>query len=475
MRAITLSGLLLVAACGDDSLGALNAALVVEPPSLDFGKVARASTKRVPLSLRNKGSFLLKAEGFTVVGPFSAPSEPLNINTGAVTPLEVSFTPTELGPTSGTLTIKTNDPDAPEVTVPLAGEGIEAAVVVEPASIDFGGVLWKRGTTAETRQVTVKNPGTDSFELTSLDLFGDGGGAFAVDVKDAVRTFAPQHSEIFEISYLPKAMGSTTGAARLRTTAIGALEVLVPITGTGVGPELEVCARVGSGDELCTDDGETPILDFGKVDRVSTTQALVKIKNEGTRDMKLVDTMLTGEGDDFHFSPELGTLREIILPPGSERQIEVTYTPSDYLYDSTFLGVASDSMTRPTARIRLNGEVQRPDIDVIPRGVSFSLEGQITRGTADVGIVNCGDAPLTLTSTPTLTQTRGPVQAFSLASVYSAGTVIQPEDCTNPAPSVVMTVIFETTTNGVYGAEISIGSDDPMEATVVVTLDATKR
>ncbi|MBI2376728.1 MAG: choice-of-anchor D domain-containing protein [Deltaproteobacteria bacterium] len=465
----------LLAGCGDDALGALNAALAVDPSTLDFGTAARGSTKTLTLTLINKGSFLLSVDGFNTAAPFVPPVDTLTINTGARVEVSVGFSPTELGRVTGSMSIRTNDPDAPDVAVPMSGTGIEAAVEVTPASIDFGEVLWKRGTVAESREVTVRNPGTDTFELTAIDLLGDGGGSFSTEADNAVRTFPPGHSEGFRVLYLPTSMGSTTGAARIHTTAPAATEVLVPLSGIGVGPELELCAAIEGQPELCTGRGEQPILDFGKVDRISRTSATVRVINAGTRAMELSEVMLTGAGADFHFSPELSTLARTSLAPSAQQPIEIEYVPSDYLFDSTFLGVASDSKTRPTVRVRLSGEVHRPDIDALPRGVSFSLEGLVTRSTADVGLVNCGDAPLTLTADVELVQTRGPVPAFSVLTAPRSGDTLPPESCTNPSPSVWITVAFETTTAGVYAGELRIASDDPMEQLLTVELEATKR
>jgi hypothetical protein len=169
-----------VAACTcDDSLGELNGALEVIPPELDFGSVPRDLAKELPLTLKNRGLFPLTVEKFVTTAPFIASTVTSTIiGTGSQIKVMAAFKPSELGMASGTLEIHSDDPKVPVTLVPMTGVGIEAAVTVDPSIIDFGDVLWVAGDTREHVTVTVSNPGTDSFDLTALELSDSAMGSF---------------------------------------------------------------------------------------------------------------------------------------------------------------------------------------------------------------------------------------------------------------------------------------------------------
>lgn len=132
--------------------------IVVEPLKLDFGQVIVGETATKSLTVKNNGGDVLEvtemesSDGSYTVDrtQFSVP--PLKSQT-----VEVNFAPKSAGTIPAALTITSNDPAHPEVTVELTGEGVTPPTIsVEPASLDE--MLCKGDTSTQT--LTIGNIGS---------------------------------------------------------------------------------------------------------------------------------------------------------------------------------------------------------------------------------------------------------------------------------------------------------------------------
>lgn len=470
----TLAGLVAVGGCTcDEQLVGLEGLLEVEPTAVDFGQVPVGGEKAQTLTLRNVGSFRLDLERFETGAPFFGPTGTASIGVGRTIEVQVQFRPTEIGPVSGTFLVQTDDEDAPPLEVPLVGEGIEAAVLVEPLLVDFGEVLWVANTLVATREVTITNPGTDSFDLTAVELVDDAGGAFTLDPRDVVRTFGPGDTGTIEVGYLPVAMGAAQGNLRISTSAPTAPEVVVTLQGTAVGPVMEVCA--GTTTELCTAAGQDPAIDFGPTPLGMMGTGRIRIQNVGDRDL-VVQGQLLGAPGDIVFAPSFESLGQLTLAPGGEQVVDVTYAPQDFMIDAVNVALGANAAQRTSQVVPVRGEVPQASINVVPRSLNFRAQGAVGMSQAPVKIINCGTLALTLSQTVSINQTAGPApNAFRLVNPPAAGTVVDPGmPCDQTAPGPQFMVVFEPAADGSYRAEIPIASDDPREPVVTVEILATK-
>lgn len=470
-------GLLLGGAFGgcscDEQIVGLQGALEVDPPTVDFGKIPVGGEGAQSLTLRNTGTFVLTIEGFEAGAPFVAPTVTTTLAPGRETTVEARFRPTAIGDAMGTLSVRTDDPDAPVTEVMLLGEGIEAAVRVEPLTVDFGEVLWVTDTARLTREVTITNPGTDSFELTAVELAEDAGGAFGLDPRDVVRTFGPGDTGTIEVSYLPVAMGAAMGSVRLQTTAPTAPEVVVTLLGAAVGPVMEVCAGP-LGNEACTADGGTPELDFGPVPLNTMSTGAIRILNVGDRDLDVQGELLGSPGE-IAFAPTFTSLGSFTVPAGSEQRVDVTYAPTDYQFDAVNVSLTANAAQRPSQVVPVRGEVPKPIIQVIPRSLNFRVQGGVDMSQAPVKVINCGTLDLTLTGNITINQTGGPAGAFTLMNVPPPGTTVAPSAVCDPtATGPQFMVVFTPSDVGQYSAEIEVTSDDPNDPSVLVEILGVK-
>jgi hypothetical protein len=133
----------------------------------DFGKVCRGSFADEPLILNNSGMCTLSVTGIAVSpGEFRLPevlSYPVTIAAGDSLSVPIRFEPTTFGPTTGTITVTSNDPGSP-LTVHFSGDAPSGRLAVT-GSLCFGGV--KACCRAE-RTLTICNVGDCSLHVTSV-------------------------------------------------------------------------------------------------------------------------------------------------------------------------------------------------------------------------------------------------------------------------------------------------------------------
>ncbi|MBI2377755.1 MAG: choice-of-anchor D domain-containing protein [Deltaproteobacteria bacterium] len=473
-RMLAILSVLPFAGCNcDEGFGKLSGLLTIEPNPLSFAKVPLGGRKEVMLSIRNQGTFLVPLEGVLVEAPFASSLEPGDLPPGGLIELPVSFSPVELGPVAEGLEVQLSDPEMENPVVSLEGEGIEAAIIVEPTVLDFGDVLWVSGGLQSDRSVAVSNPGTDAFELTEVTATDDGAGAYSVMSTAVLRTFAPGESGAFTISLSPNARGLVRGSVRLRSTVPSARELTVSMVANVVGPKMELCAAPLGAPPLCTRDGETPRVGFGNIAHGASREGSIVVSNSGDRDLTLASVFPTTQAQTFVFSPELPTTTPSTIASGGELSFGVSFRPVGYASDAVVIAFASND-PEGSRSVVVEGGVRQPRIVVSPATLTFNQEGAIERSEARVNVFDCGDEELVIDRV-TLSQTSGPVPAFSIIGGPPASTSISPQPaCERGAPGYSLAIEFSTTTNGIYSADLVLESNDPQNGRVVVGVRGTK-
>jgi hypothetical protein len=458
----------------DEQLNRVFGSVVVMPPELDFGRVPVGTAKTLGFSLENVGTFNLSVEGYTSEGPFEVLGEAgVVLPPATSTTAQARFRPMATGPAEGILRIQTDDPEAPVVEVPVRGEGIEASVRVEPSSVDFREVLRAEDAMPAAREVRVTNRGTDVFELVSAGLREDAGGTFSLDRRSAVGRFEPGATETLEVRFAPAARGASRGALLLATTAPDGPMIEVPLSGRGVGPQMEVCAVSGDGGEACTDRGETPRVDLGGIDVGQTSMGQVRVRNVGERGLSVELSQLGVGSSEMTLSPDPMGLAPFTVMPGAAWTLDVSYRPADYTFDAINLAFVSNDPDRRTQTVLVEARVPKPVANAIPRSMTFRLRGGgATETMAPLRIVNCGERPLRLAAVPNLAQTG---RAFTLRDPPAAGAEVMPGDCTATAPGLEMDVVFAPEGTGTFTAEIRIETNDPITPALTVDVAGARR
>ncbi len=181
--------------------------LVVVPGSLNFGSIVTGASANLSLTLTNQGSAALTGLTFTIDSPYAItiPCSVTSLAAGASCTVQITFSPTNIGPQTGTLTIASSDPPSP-ATVPLTGSGIANA----------GFLLTVNGETSQT--LTIKSGNYATFALTATPI-----GSFAGTI--ALTCLPLQTSRYANCSLLPASL-TLTGApaetiATVNTVTLG--------------------------------------------------------------------------------------------------------------------------------------------------------------------------------------------------------------------------------------------------------------
>lgn len=115
--------------------GAINPEVSLSETAHDFGDVGQGETATWDLVVRNLGTTHLSVREVTSSSfVFRVNRSHFFVPPGGEVPITVSFTPPMQIPFLGTLTIKTNDADEPQLQVSLQGRGVEPAAVEDVES-----------------------------------------------------------------------------------------------------------------------------------------------------------------------------------------------------------------------------------------------------------------------------------------------------------------------------------------------------
>lgn len=175
----------------------------VEPDTVDFGDVFETGSKTELITLANEGSEPLVISSITSDNTDFTTSFTSALTLGAFqdTTVQVIYTASSLGVSSGTLSIATNDPAYPVLSVFVTGEGVVApSIEVTPDSLSATLNTDK----TSTATLTVKNTGGSNLE-------------FSV----AVTSDAPVTVAAVKTITVPASGASTSGAAEKRTASTG--------------------------------------------------------------------------------------------------------------------------------------------------------------------------------------------------------------------------------------------------------------
>lgn len=203
--------------------------LALSPTTLSFGDQAVGSPS-APMSVTatNTGATPLTFSSIVASGAFSETNNcASSIPGGTSCTINVVFTPTATGATTGALTFTDNAPGSPQA-VQLSGTGITSTLTLSTFSIAFGNQ--NVGVASSPQPVTATNNGAATLAFSGITA----SGAFSETDNCAV-PLKPGSSCTINVVFTPTTAGATTGALTLTDNAPGSPQV-VQLTGTGVSP-----------------------------------------------------------------------------------------------------------------------------------------------------------------------------------------------------------------------------------------------
>jgi P pilus assembly chaperone PapD len=349
--------------------GTANPALGTITPFGDQTVGTPSTAKTVTLS--NSGTAAYAIQSIAADGDFAATND-CNGSVAATNGscnIQVTFTPTQAGARTGTLTVTpaTGTP----LTLDLSGTGIAATVDVVFGSFDpFASQVV--GTTSAAKTVTLTNNGAAAYGITSI---GTGTGSeFAVPTHTCGTSLAAGASCNIDITFAPTAAGARTGT--LTVTPTSGAELTLALSGTGAAAGEVVLGTIDA---------------FGSQSvGIASAAKSVSLTNNTAAAYAIQSIAASG---DFSVTHDCGTS----LAAGANCAIQVTFTP-------VLAGARSGTLTVTPATgdaltLDLSGTGVIPaNLAVSPTQLDFGSVGNGKKAQLAVTLRNTGSSNLTVGS-----------------------------------------------------------------------------
>jgi len=204
-------------------------AVSLSPTSLTFAKVLLGATsagKTVVLS--NSGTATLNISNIVVIGDFAQTTSTSpcgsTLAAGRNCKIKVTFTPTQVGSRTGTLSIYDDASNSPQ-TVPLSGTG-EAPAALTPASVTYSARTV--GTTSTAKTFTLTNHQSVALTGVLISTTGD----FAVSTTTCGTSLNALGTCTISVTFTPTQTGTRTGTLQVSDSASNSPQTS-NLTGTG--------------------------------------------------------------------------------------------------------------------------------------------------------------------------------------------------------------------------------------------------
>jgi hypothetical protein len=375
------------------------------------------------------------------VTPFSIQSDGCsgqNIAPGATCNIVVRFAPTSGGTFSSSFGINSNDPDTPVMNVAISGKGVIAAnITVDPLSINFGNVQLTKN---KQQTVTIKNNGTADLTISSINSVA---APFSIPTNTC--PISPSKLVIgascsFIVQFAPLANGGVSSSITITSDDPAKGTVLVSLSGTGVStPEISASPN--------------PLI-FLNTPVGSIISQDITVTNIGIVSLHI--TGMTNPGGVFSMTSNncLGP-----LAPAATCTITIQFQPVSQGFASSLFTITSDDPVTPVLTENLQGTGSvTPKISASPSPVNFGSIFAGTTTTQTLTVTNIGTGSLSISSVTGLSS------PFSITSNSCLGPILAANQ------SCQMSVKFAPAGTGPFTDDITIGSNDPVTPSLLVTL-----
>ena len=214
---------------GTGKAGALPV-VTLTPPSLAFPNVPLNTTSKQTVTVKNTGTAALSFTSITISGTVTADFSQTNTCTGSIAvnatcAITVSFTPSTFEDQTGTVTLTDNAANSPQ-SIPITGNGAEAAVYLSPTSLTFPSQVQK--TTSAPQVITVENYGNATLTISNVTTTG----AFVVSANTCGTSLTAGSICTISVEFTPPGTGAFAGTLILIDNA-GDSPQTVDLSGTG--------------------------------------------------------------------------------------------------------------------------------------------------------------------------------------------------------------------------------------------------
>jgi len=347
------------------------------------------------------------------------------------------------------------DPDRAEVAVDFG------AVDVDTQAMRY--LFFRNTGTAELRigAVTFEADADPAFALACLE-----GGSFRAGCPytDATPLVVAAGGDlVIQVAFAPQEVRAHQAAFLVVSSARDFAEMRVSLAGSGVTPEIQVCASDCVGDQqaagcegasdVCNDVAAGDLrVDFGDQDTGATASRRVVVRNIGTQTLVVSGVQIRGgDASQFAWSVEGGALPGS-LAAGEEAVLSVSFAPTTGGDHASELEILSSDLNEAEVRVDLAGRGLAPRVCPDPTTVDY---GTVPVGESREGgftLTNCGLRELVVTN---IALEAGASPDFSPVAPTEFPIVVQ------PGASIPVTAAYTPSDRGSDLGGLAIYSNDP--------------
>jgi hypothetical protein len=289
-------------------------------PQTSFGNVNVGATGRATVTATATRDVTVNS--VSTSAPFAlgsgAPTGAVNLTTGQTISVPVTFTPAAPGSATGALNFSLTVAGAADsFSASLQGTGIKAGFAGSPSTLDFGQV--PVGSTM-TLSASFTNTGTSNETVTAVSR---GSAPFAASGLPAVgAVVTPGQSVAVTVTYKPTAAG--TDADSISVSGAGGTGT-VALTGQGVTGKAQLTITPSA-------------LSFGSIPVGTTATKTLTVANTGTLNV----TITKAAPPALPFVVNTPLPEGLVLTPGEDIQIQVTFAPTAVGSFSNLYSISSD-------------------------------------------------------------------------------------------------------------------------------------
>ena len=232
---------LLLSACSDDKSNGYNInqlfpQIVADTEAIEFGEVVVLYDSQQIFQILNAGRAPLEIKmniDDNDDGVFSLEPNETTISVNEAMNIGVDFAPLTYLDYARDLVIISNDPEQPEVRVPITGTGIDGPVPnisITPRFIDFGEVSQNA---TRTEYFQIQNTGTGTLEISDVDITGS--EDFQIINGFANTSYGQGQSTKIIVEYTPTSEGGANATMLINSNDPDAEQLTVTLLGNGGG------------------------------------------------------------------------------------------------------------------------------------------------------------------------------------------------------------------------------------------------
>lgn len=402
--------------------------------SVQFGTVGIGATSNLSLMISNTGNADLTISLISLTGAEFAVSgiaTPKSVVAGQSAQVALSFQPKVDGAAAATLSITSNDPVNPTMSVTLGGTGSTASFAqleANPTSLSFGSVSTGGNS---TKQITLTNTGTTVVHISSISGSGAGFTTNGITTPFSLNAAA---STILNVVFAPTTGGSVSGNVSVTSDATNS-PLSISLTGTGAQPGLSI----------------TPTsFTFGSVLDGQTKSQTFTLTNTGNAALTISQLGVSGTG--YSLS---GLATPATIAVGASATFSATFAPTTAGSLPGTITITSNAPTSPsTVVLTGTGTAAQPGVSITPASFTFGsvVDGQTKSQTFTV--TNTGNASLSIS------QLSVSGAGYTLSGLATPTTVAA-------GASTTFSATFAPTTAGSLPGTITITSNAPTSPSTV--------